>query len=91
MTVREWFRVQRGEMWRLDAGPRNYTFAADLDAVAAACTVGAFPPEVEFRRVGPYVRVEDIAAYVAHEQLMASVRRQMDDAVDRLLARIASE
>jgi len=79
LTVREWFRVMRGQLWARDPGG-----ACDLDKVATAVTMGEWPQAGEWVRIGTFAWIESVESYAARERLIAQIRRDMDTAVQRL-------
>lgn len=81
MTVRVWFRVQRGEFWRRDPGA-----AGDIDQVAVAC-VEDRPLPTRWVRVGSVGWVWSVREYVERERVLALVRADMDRAMRQLMAK----
>ena len=81
MTVRTWFRLVRGELWR-----SNSLLASDLDAVASACTQDRALP-LRWVRVGSVHFLEELESYQRRERLLWQIRQQMREAMRRLAAR----
>jgi len=79
MTVREWFRLQRAELWNRDIG-----LAADIDKIAAAITIGQ-PPD-HWVRIGSLRWIESVETYLERERVFTLVKRDMDEAMRRLAA-----
>jgi hypothetical protein len=77
MTVREWYRIQRGELWRRDDG-----LAHDVDRIATLIVHDQGP--LKWTRVGPFHWVASVESVLERERVLALVRADMDNALRRL-------
>lgn len=72
-TVREWFRVLRGQLWETDPH-----LASDVDKIATAIAQTNRPPHADcWVRIGSLYWIESVESYQAHERVLALVRDDM--------------
>jgi len=79
MTVREWYRVLRGQLWDTDP-----ILASDVDMIATAITHEDRPPINELVRIGSLYWIESVESYTERERVFELVRKDMKQAMWRL-------
>lgn len=77
MTVREWFRLSRGELWR-----RDEWFYADLDRLLTKVLSGEPLDRVESLR--PCKLIFQLVEWQRENDVIEAVRRQLDEAMQEL-------
>jgi len=78
LTVREWFRVLRGQLWNTDP-----ILASDVDTIATVITHENCPPAGEWVRIGSLYWIESVESYTERERVLALVREDMRQAMIR--------
>jgi hypothetical protein len=90
VTTREWFRVQRGELWRTDA-----SLASTCDGIARAIELHTNPMQgnawVRFSGSTILVAVEDVPDYLRRQTILDTCRQHMDEAMRQLWNRRMEE
>lgn len=77
-TVREWFRVMRGQLWDTDP-----ILASDVDRIATSIVLQEQPAVWVW--VGSQYWVESVESYKDRERVIALVRADMQEAMRRHL------
>lgn len=88
MTVREWFRLQRGELWRREFATRaDQGTAYAIDRIATTILEGYTPWQgCGWIPVGPNLAmIEDVELYRRRLAAFEAVKADMDRAIARIL------